>query len=105
MSTTTTTSPQARLVFQDAFDRLKDSVTANDARDFQSTTLQDVRNAALELENQLGGRKSLQNMRRLVPFLAGIEKYAHTVDILCNGTPFLPWIWVSTCIRTISKPI
>jgi hypothetical protein len=84
--------PQA---FQDAFDRLKDSVTEDDARIFQSTTLQDVRNAALDLENQLGLRQSLRNMRRILPFLSGLERYSKSIEILCNGTPYLPWIWVS----------
>ena len=83
--------PQA---FHDAFDRLKSIVTKDDARSFQSTTLQDVRIAALDLENQLGERQSLRNMRRIQPFLAGLERYASAVDTLCNGTPYLPWIWV-----------
>jgi hypothetical protein len=94
MASSSPAAPQARLIFRDAFDRFKDIVTVDDARTFQSTTLQDVRNAARDLENQLGERRSLRNMRRIQPFLAGLERYSKAVEILCNGTPYLPWIWV-----------
>jgi hypothetical protein len=76
-----------------AFESLERTVTPADSRVFRSTTLQDVRIAALELENQLAARKVLRNMRRLAPLLDGLSHYSKVVDILCNGTPFLAWIW------------
>ena len=94
-------TPQARLVFQDAFDRIKDTVTESDARHFQSTKLQDVRDGALDLETRLGERRALRNMRRIKPFLDGLERYSSAIDVLCNGTPFLPWIWVRPASRQI----
>jgi hypothetical protein len=93
-------APQAGLIFRDAFDRFKDTVTVDEARTFQSTTLQDVRDAARDLEKQLGERQSLRNMRRIQPFFAGLERYSKAVEILCNGTPYLPWIWV----RQLTQP-
>ncbi|OBR07060.1 NACHT domain-containing protein [Colletotrichum higginsianum IMI 349063] len=32
-------------------------------------------------------------MRRLTPLLNGIEHYSKVMEILCNGTPFLSWVW------------
>lgn len=32
-------------------------------------------------------------MRRLEPLFKGLENYAKVVDVLCNGTPYLAWIW------------
>ncbi|PSN61329.1 hypothetical protein BS50DRAFT_534675 [Corynespora cassiicola Philippines] len=32
-------------------------------------------------------------MARLQPFLHGMEHYAKVVEVLCNGTPYLSWIW------------
>ncbi|KAL9085448.1 MAG: hypothetical protein Q9165_007598 [Trypethelium subeluteriae] len=86
-------APQARLTFQEAFDRIKTTVSEQDARQFQSTKLKDVRDAAIDLEARLGERKALRNMRRIQPFLDGLDRYSSAVDVLCNGTPFLPWIW------------
>ena len=89
-------SPQARLLFKDAFDKLEQTINANhplDARKLHDTTLQDVRTAARQIEQELGARQCLRNMRRLEPFFAGLERYSKAVDVLCNGTVYLPWIW------------
>jgi hypothetical protein len=81
--------------FQTAFDKLRESVSQSDAQKFKSTTLQDVWNAAIEIEKTQRQRQSVRNMKRIEPFLKGLEKYSKTIEVLCNGTPFLPWIWVS----------
>jgi hypothetical protein len=89
-------SPQAWLLFKDAFDKLEQTITIDhpfDARDFRDTTLQDVRNAAKQIEQDLAARQCLRNMRRIEPFLASLERYSKVVDVLCNGTVYLPWIW------------
>ena len=76
-----------------AFEDLERTITPADSRNFRGMTLQQVRAAALDIENQLAARQSLRNMRRLTPLLNGLEHYAKVVDVLCNGTPYLAWIW------------
>jgi hypothetical protein len=46
-------------------------------------------------------------MRRLTPLLNGLEHYAKVIDVLCNGTPFLPWIWapLTLILRVASEYI
>ncbi|OMP84900.1 hypothetical protein BK809_0000652 [Diplodia seriata] len=87
-------SRQARLTIKEAFTRLSQSITPDDARRFQSTTLKDVRQAAVEVEDKLATSQSLRNMRRVESLLNGIEHYSKVLEVLCNGTPYLPWIWV-----------
>lgn len=87
----------ARLIFKDAFDKLKetvDSINPKHTPVFQNTTLEDVFNASREIEKALAERNCLRNMRRLTPVLKGLEHYSKSVEVLCNGTPYLPWIWV-----------
>ncbi|KAL1624892.1 hypothetical protein SLS54_003616 [Diplodia seriata] len=86
-------SRQARLTIKEAFTRLSQSITPDDARRFQSTTLKDVRQAAVEVEDKLATSRSLRNMRRVESLLNGIEHYSKVLEVLCNGTPYLPWIW------------
>lgn len=86
-------SPLATRTMSIAYDNLDQTITRQDSRTFSSMTLKQVENAALEIENQLAARQSLRNMRRLVPLFKGLEHYSRAVEILCNGTPFLPWIW------------
>lgn len=100
MATTPATTParptfgQAAATFERAFKQLKTSVTSSDADIFQITTLQEVKDAATAIEARQRERKSMHNMARLRPFFQGLEKYSKSIDVLCNGTDYLPWIWV-----------
>ena len=80
--------------FSNAFERLKATVNPEDARIFASTTMQDVWNAARRIERQLEAKRSLRSFNRIQKFLAGIEQYSKVVEVLCNQTPYLPYIWV-----------
>lgn len=98
-------SDLARRTMRTAFEELERTVTTADSRAFRSTTLPQVRIALLEIENQLGARQALRNMGRLTPFLSGLEHYAKAAEILCNGTPFLSWIWspITLVLRVASE--
>ncbi len=87
------TLPAGRRAIEDAFKDLESTISPAESRDFASTTLEDVRRAALDLELQLAARQSLRNMRRLEPLFKGLESYAKVIEVLCNGTDYLPWIW------------
>lgn len=56
-----------RRIVREAFEGLQQTVSPLEAKDFQNTTLEDVQKAALAIENQLAARKTLRNMRRLMP--------------------------------------
>jgi len=86
-------SAQARLTLHDAFERFGATVTPDDKRDFANTGLKDVRDEAIRIERQLRARRTQKNMARLEPFLRGMEHYSKAVEVLCNGTPYLSWIW------------
>ena len=77
-----------------AFQRFRDTVSSTDARQFQSTELEDVRNAAKEVERTLASRGDNRALRRIDPLLIGLDHYSTALGVLCNGTPYLPWIWV-----------
>ncbi|KAF4437906.1 NACHT domain-containing protein [Fusarium austroafricanum] len=98
-------SALARQTIKNAFDELDRTINLGDKREFQNTTLQDVQKAALDIENQLAARQSLRNMRRLMPLFQGLEHYSKVLDILCNGTPYLPWIWapITLILRIASE--
>jgi hypothetical protein len=90
-----------------AFEELEQTIMPSDARKFQSTTLQQVREQALGIEKQLAAKQALRNMRRLDPLLKGLEHYAKVVDVLCNGTPYLAWVWapITLILRVASEYI
>ena len=79
---------------RDAFEKLKSSISSDDARDFHSTTLNDVRNAARAVQDAQASRQSLQNLRRIEPFLKFTEKYSAVLEVICQGFSPMAWIWV-----------
>jgi hypothetical protein len=83
-----------RNTIADAFQKLRRSISDEDAHKFASTRLEDVWAAVREIENAQRKRRCAQNLQRIEPFLGGIGKFAATIDVLCNGTPFLPYAWV-----------
>lgn len=95
-------SAPATTTLAEAFDKLKASVTTTDAAEFQSTSLEDVWKAARNIECLQQRRQSVRNLRRIGPLLDAIGKYSKVIEVLCNGTPYLPWIWVSPQILPVS---
>lgn len=83
----------SRRAIENAFKDLERTISPAESRDFAATTLEDARRAAFELERQLAARRSLRNLRRLEPLFQGLHHYSKVIEVLCNGTPFLPWIW------------
>nr|WOD46422.1 hypothetical protein [Trichoderma atroviride] len=100
-------SAAATQTIKAAFEDLGRTITTEDSRDFRVTTIKKVRDAALEIERQLAARGSLRNMRRLMPLFRGIEHYSRVMDTLCNGTPYLPWIWapITLILRVASEHV
>lgn len=94
-----TSSGPLPLSFHLAFERLKDLMSKDDARAIASTTLEDVWTAAKDIEHQLELRRSLRGFRRIQPFLAGIEQYSKVIEVVCNGTPYLPYLWVTFTLK------
>jgi hypothetical protein len=82
-------------IISESFNKLKQSISDEDAHNFASTELKDVWAAVREIDNAQRQRQSAQNLRRIEPLLKGIEKYAKVIEVLCNGTLFLPYAWVS----------
>jgi hypothetical protein len=83
------------ITITDAFKAFKGSISEEDAHDFVSTTLEDVWIAVREIDASQRKRQCAQNLARIEPLLRGLEKYAKIIEVLCNGNPFLPYVWVS----------
>jgi len=87
----------SRTIISDAFDRFKDTISQDHAYEFASTNLEDVWKAVREIDSSQRQRQSAQNLARIKPLLEGIEKYAKVMEVLCNSTPYLPYVWVCFC--------
>ncbi|KAK4207806.1 hypothetical protein QBC37DRAFT_444263 [Rhypophila decipiens] len=86
-------SPMAQRTIRAAFDDLERTISEKDKIGFASTTLENVVKAAHAIEDELAARQLLRNMRRLSPLFTGLEHYSKSIEVVCNGTPYLAWIW------------
>lgn len=96
-------SLDAQKIIEGAFNDLKGALSSTDFVQLKETTLDDVQQAMYKVEESLSARGVVRNLRRLLPLITGLGHYAKTIEVLCNGTPFLPWIWAP--IKLILKVI
>lgn len=89
-----TSKAQNQAKIEEAFKRLEKAIYPSDARLFHSLTLRDVWDAARSVESEQAARKSLRNMRRIQPLLYTLGKFSGAAETLCQGTPYLCFIWV-----------
>lgn len=80
-------------MMREAFMELERIITVSDRAQLKNLSLEDVQQAALQVEKQLAASQSLRNMRRLAPLFIGLGYYSQAIEVLCNGTPYLPWLW------------
>ena len=99
-------SNEALKTIRQAFEEFEKDVNPTDRRTFTDMTLQQVRQALLDCEKDLDARGKNYNLRRIETFVHCIQHYSSSVDIVCNGTPYLAWIWSPiTLILQVCVPI
>jgi hypothetical protein len=91
----------AQRLIERACSRFLKEISSQDTAAIESTAgLDDVKCALGQIERHLAARQSLRNFDRILPFLDAAERFSHVVEVVCKGTPYLPWIWV--CFYSIS---
>lgn len=87
-------SCQGHSTIEEAFERFQAAIYPSDARLFNSIQLKDVWEAAKAVEMDQSTRKSLRNTRRLEPLLKALNIFGNVIEPLCQGVPYLCYIWV-----------
>ena len=82
------------LNIQAAFESLEKAIHPSDVTLFRSTTLHDVMKAAKVIESDQSRRRCLRNLRRIQPLFEALGQFSGALEILCQGTPYLCYIWV-----------
>lgn len=76
-------------------ERFRSELDAVDDRLIRATSLNDVRAAIAQTETQLASRQGLRNFDRLSPYINAAERYGKVVEVFCNSSPMVSYIWVS----------
>jgi hypothetical protein len=93
------TAGLAQTAFEKTLAEFKSGLKKRDQETFRLTTLTDLEKSIADLQAEQHRKRRLQNLNRLNPFLEGLKQYGEVVDVFCNSSQFLPFIWVSCCHR------
>jgi len=88
--TMTTASNSA---FEAVLDDFKATLNARQIKNFQFTTLNDVRRTALQIQSEQDQTKSLMNMTRLQSFLEAMEQFGKVIGVFVNASSFVAFVW------------
>lgn len=70
-------------------------LTQEDINDFQSTTLEDLKEEITKIQRTQAQRRGFRNLNKIRPFLNGIEQYSRVIEVFVNAKPaIMAFIWV-----------
>ncbi|KAH8652695.1 hypothetical protein BGZ60DRAFT_533558 [Tricladium varicosporioides] len=81
------------IVFESILKRFKDPLKKKDRDNFQMTTLEQLREAIGDIQKKQQTSRQMQNMTRLGKFIEAMEEYGKVVEIFCNSSQFVPFVW------------
>ena len=89
-----TTADVTQSHFESILEDFKSGLKKRDQENFRLTTLEDLEQTIADIQAEQHGERRLQNLNRLKPFLECLNQYGNVVDIFCNSSQFLPFVWV-----------
>lgn len=92
---TSTINMEPDHVFQKALENFKKDLTVQQRREFAISTLQDVKDEVVKIQNQHGSAKKLRGMSRMSKFLEAMQQLEQVVSVFLNASEFVAFIWVS----------
>ncbi|KAL4886207.1 hypothetical protein BJY04DRAFT_213739 [Aspergillus karnatakaensis] len=81
------------LAFRQALDRFRSILTAEEAQDFQLTTVGDLKTAIADLQAQQMSEKKMRNMTRLQRFVLGMQQFESVVTVYLNTSELVGFVW------------
>ncbi|KAF8535606.1 hypothetical protein BDD12DRAFT_854662 [Trichophaea hybrida] len=73
--------------------RFKLSLTADETKDFQFTSLRDVEDVIENIQEKQKATKMIRNVNRLKPFLDAMDQYGKVVEVFLNMSGVVAFVW------------
>ncbi|OJJ43210.1 hypothetical protein ASPZODRAFT_103600 [Penicilliopsis zonata CBS 506.65] len=83
----------SRDIFQEALQKFKARLKADEEKKFKFTTLDDVRRTVQQIQQQQERTKTMQNMTRIMGFLEAVDQLGKVVDVFLNASSFIAFVW------------
>jgi hypothetical protein len=80
--------------FEQVLSQFTATLNAQQREDFKFTTLEDLRKETAAIQLKQSGSRRLMNLRRIEPFLEGMQQYATIIEVFLNTSKFVAFVWV-----------
>jgi hypothetical protein len=79
--------------FKQVLDDFKKRLNPDELAKFSVTTLGDLQNAAINLQEKQRKSKTAQNLKRIEPFLQAMAQYKEIIEVFLNTSSLLCFVW------------
>lgn len=88
-----TASPPQDDLFRRVLDSFKKDLSRQEKQNFSFTDIKGLNLAIDDLQKKQHSQRRLQNLSRLKPFLEAMEQYGKVVEVFCNSSEFVAFVW------------
>jgi len=82
-------------LFERTLDDFKKDLSKKERDNFKFSTLEDLEQCLATIQAKQQSQRRVQNLNRLRPFLEAMDQFGKVVEIFCNSSEFVPFVWVS----------
>ena len=93
-STAVTNQLPYQSAFQKALDEFKKGLKPKHEKNFMMTTLDELKQAIVDIQAKQRSERRQRSMKRLGGFLEAMEQYSNVIGIFCNSNEFVAFVWV-----------
>jgi len=79
--------------FQRILAKFSTRLTPEEAQSFQFTTLNDVHQAIINIQEEQMHRRGMRNLTRVLRFVEAMEQFGKVVEVFLNASSLLSFIW------------
>jgi len=83
-------------IFKQTIADLKQSLTAEQARDFRFTTFEDLQETISGLQTKHILDRANRNLNRVKPFLEAVKQWGKVIEVFVNASDMVAFVWVRT---------
>jgi hypothetical protein len=84
-------------VFQKVLDGFKRDLSKKDKDFFTTvTSFEELEKSIGNLQATQNGKRRARNLERLGPFLEAMKQWGQVVEVFCNSSEFVAFVWVSS---------
>jgi hypothetical protein len=85
--------PIAQDPFAKALDNWRRRLSDKEQKDYEGTTLNDLKMWIIQTQNRLEATKDNPNMKRLSKFMEAMEQFGRVIEVFANSTVYVAFIW------------